>query len=71
MEDANNDNDKIAEAAKKLPFNERVVHKSWFVRATAFEDLGAACKRALDPADPIFAEAGVLPSSTCSSDQEH
>ena len=60
MEDPSNDNDKIAEAAKKLPFSERVVHKSWFVRAAAFEDLGAACKKALDPEDPIFSEAGTL-----------
>jgi len=60
MEEANNDNDKIAEAAKNLPYSERVAHKSWFVRGAAFDDLGAACKRALDPGDPIFAEAGVI-----------
>lgn len=60
---ASDDQAKILEDAKKLPFADRVAHKSWFVRAAAYEDIGAACKKALDPEDPIFSEVGNLPPS--------
>lgn len=54
------DNEAILEAAKKLALAERAVHKSWFVRAAAYEDIAAGCRKAMDPTDPIFAEVGRL-----------
>ena len=58
---ASDDQSKALEEAKKLPFADRVAHKGWFVRAVAFEDIGAACEQALSPEDPLFAEVGAEP----------
>ena len=33
------DNDKVIEAAKGLPFAERASHKAWFVRAAAYDEI--------------------------------
>lgn len=52
------DNDAILEAAKKLPFSERTTHKAWFVRAAAYEDIAAGCRKALDPNAAIYSEVG-------------
>lgn len=52
------DNQAVLEAAKGLPFAERATHKAWYVRAAAYEDIASGCKKALDPADPLFAEVG-------------
>lgn len=56
---ASDDQNKILEAAKKLPFSDRVAHKAWFVKAAAFEDIGNACRKALSSEDAIFAETGM------------
>ena len=61
------DQEKILQDAKKLPYEARVAHKSWAVKAAAFEDIGADCKKALDPKDDIFHETGE-PHSTVSAD---
>lgn len=55
------DQAKILEDAKKLPYEARVAHKSWFVKAAAFEDIGNECKKALDSNATIFHDTGNQP----------
>ena len=52
------DNDAVLEAAKALPFAERATHKSWFVRAAAYDDIASGCRKAPESSDPLFAEVG-------------
>ena len=48
----------ILAAAKKLPFDERLVHKTWKVRSELFEDVRTGCTKAFSSDDPILAKSG-------------
>uniref|UniRef100_A0A2P2MMY9 Protein MOR1 n=1 Tax=Rhizophora mucronata TaxID=61149 RepID=A0A2P2MMY9_RHIMU len=48
--------EKLLKEAKKLPWEDRLVHKNWKVRSEANVDLAAVCDSISDPKDPRFRE---------------
>lgn len=64
---ADDDENKVLEAAKKLPLGEQVAHKNWKVRSQAFDTVKQVCDRALGEEDPALAEFG----ERCSTLQPH
>ena len=55
---AEEDEQKLLEAAKKLPLSEQAQHKNWKVRSQAFESVKETCDSALGSDDPVLAELG-------------
>ena len=55
---ADDDDQKVLEAAKKLPLSEQTQHKNWKVRSQAFDAIKQTCDRALGDEDPALAEFG-------------
>ncbi|KAK9267215.1 hypothetical protein L1049_009635 [Liquidambar formosana] len=52
--------EKLLKEAKKLPWEDRLLHKNWKVRNEANIDLAAVCDSITDPKDPRFREFGPL-----------
>lgn len=52
------DQEAILKEAKSQPYDIRIAHKSWFVKAAAYDDIAADCKKALDPTDSLFHDTG-------------
>lgn len=50
--------EKLLKDAKKLPWEDRLVHKNWKVRNDANIDLAALCDSITDPKDPRIRELG-------------
>lgn len=50
--------EKLLKEAKKLPWEDRLVHKNWKVRNEANLDLAAVCDSITDPKDPRLREFG-------------
>ncbi|XP_038695975.1 protein MOR1-like [Tripterygium wilfordii] len=50
--------EKLLKEAKKLPWEDRLVHKNWKVRSEANIDLAALCDSITDPKDPHLREFG-------------
>lgn len=50
----------ILAAAKKLPLEERLSHKTWKVRSELFEDMKSGCSKAFSSDDPILTQAGMI-----------
>ncbi|CAL9765702.1 unnamed protein product [Musa acuminata subsp. burmannicoides] len=54
------EDEKLLKEAKKLPWEERLLHKNWKVRNDANIDLAALCDSITDPKDPRLKEFGPL-----------
>lgn len=54
------EDEKLLKEAKKLPWDERLLHKNWKVRNDANIDLAAVCDSITDPKDPRLREFGPL-----------
>lgn len=52
--------EKLLKEAKKLPWEDRLLHKNWKVRNEANLDLAALCDSIADPKDPRLREFGPL-----------
>ncbi|KAJ9565978.1 hypothetical protein OSB04_001944 [Centaurea solstitialis] len=52
------EDDKLLKEAKKLPWEDRLLHKNWKVRNDANIDLAALCDSITDPKDPRIREFG-------------
>ncbi|CAL9206410.1 unnamed protein product [Musa hybrid cultivar] len=52
------EDEKLLKDAKKLPWDERLLHKNWKVRNDANIDLAAVCDSITDPKDPRLREFG-------------
>lgn len=52
------EDDKLLKEAKKLPWEDRLLHKNWKVRNDANIDLAALCDSITDPKDPRIRELG-------------
>ncbi|KAH7857794.1 hypothetical protein Vadar_016518 [Vaccinium darrowii] len=52
------EDEKLLKEAKKLPWEDRLVHKNWKVRNDANIDLAALCDSITDPKDPRLREFG-------------
>ncbi|KAJ4847033.1 Protein MICROTUBULE ORGANIZATION 1 [Turnera subulata] len=52
--------EKLLKEAKKLPWEDRLLHKNWKVRNEANMDLAALCDSISDPKDPRLREFGPL-----------
>ncbi|RRT60634.1 hypothetical protein B296_00044836 [Ensete ventricosum] len=52
------EDEKLLKEAKKLPWEERLLHKNWKVRNDANIDLAALCDSITDPKDPRLKEFG-------------
>ncbi|CAI0393663.1 unnamed protein product [Linum tenue] len=52
--------EKLLKEAKKLPWEDRLLHKNWKVRNEANIDLAALCDSITDPKDPRLREFGPL-----------
>ncbi|WOL15918.1 protein MOR1-like isoform X1 [Canna indica] len=52
------EDEKLLKEAKKLPWDERLLHKNWKVRNDANIDLAAVCDSITDPKDPRLREFG-------------
>ncbi|URD81259.1 CLASP N terminal [Musa troglodytarum] len=52
------EDEKLLKDAKKLPWDERLLHKNWKVRNDANIDLAAVCDSITDPKDPRLRELG-------------
>lgn len=52
--------EKLLKDAKKLPWDDRLLHKNWKVRSDANIDLAALCDSIMDPKDPRFRDFGNL-----------
>ncbi|KMZ71605.1 Protein MOR1, partial [Zostera marina] len=52
--------EKLLKDAKKLPWDDRLLHKNWKVRSDANIDLAALCDSIMDPKDPRFRDFGPL-----------
>lgn len=50
--------EKLLKEAKKLPWEDRLLHKNWKVRNEANIDLAAFCDSITDPKDPRLREFG-------------
>lgn len=56
--------EKLLRDAKKLPWEDRLLHKNWKVRNEANIDLIAVCDSITDPKDPRLREFGMSPPSS-------
>ncbi|ONK78042.1 uncharacterized protein A4U43_C02F13600 [Asparagus officinalis] len=54
------EDEKLLKEAKKLPWDERLLHKNWKVRNDANIDLAAVCDAITDPKDPRLRDFGPL-----------
>uniref|UniRef100_A0A1D1XIA6 Protein MOR1 n=1 Tax=Anthurium amnicola TaxID=1678845 RepID=A0A1D1XIA6_9ARAE len=54
------EDEKLLKEAKKLPWEERLLHKNWKVRNDANIDLAAVCDAISDPKDPRLRDFGPL-----------
>ncbi|KAM7525117.1 hypothetical protein LguiA_015019 [Lonicera macranthoides] len=54
------EDEKLLKEAKKLPWEDRLLHKNWKVRNDANIDLAAFCDSITDPKDPRLREFGPL-----------
>lgn len=54
------EDEKLLKEAKKLPWEDRLMHKNWKVRNDANIDLAAVCDSISDSKDPRFREFGKL-----------
>ncbi|XP_078437424.1 ARM repeat superfamily protein [Wolffia australiana] len=54
------EDEKLLKEAKKLPWDERLLHKNWKVRNDANIDLAALCDSITDPKDPRLRDLGPL-----------
>ena len=54
------EDEKLLKEAKKLPWEDRLMHKNWKVRNDANIDLAAVCDSISDPKDPRLREFGEL-----------
>ncbi|KAK1306094.1 Protein MOR1 [Acorus calamus] len=54
------EDEKLLKEAKKLPWEDRLLHKNWKVRNDANIDLAALCDTITDPKDPRLRELGPL-----------
>ncbi|KAG5535887.1 hypothetical protein RHGRI_023608 [Rhododendron griersonianum] len=54
------EDEKLLKEAKKLPWEDRLMHKNWKVRNNANFDLAALCDSISDPKDPRLREFGEL-----------
>ncbi|KAK2973970.1 hypothetical protein RJ640_030149 [Escallonia rubra] len=54
------EDEKLLKEAKKLPWEDRLLHKNWKVRNDANIDLAAVCDSVADPKDPRLREFGPL-----------
>ncbi|XXG85325.1 hypothetical protein AAC387_Pa11g0421 [Persea americana] len=54
------EDEKLLKEAKKLPWEDRLLHKNWKVRNDANIDLAALCDSISDPKDPRFRDFGPL-----------
>ena len=52
------EDDKLLKEAKKLPWDERLLHKNWKIRNDANIDLAAVCDSITDPKDPRLRDFG-------------
>ncbi|KAJ3669121.1 hypothetical protein LUZ60_011071 [Juncus effusus] len=52
--------EKLLKEAKKLPWEQRLLHKNWKVRSEANIDLASLCDSITDPKDPRLKEFGPL-----------
>lgn len=52
------EDEKLLKEAKKLPWDERLLHKNWKVRNDANIDLASVCDSIMDPKDPRLKEFG-------------
>ncbi|XP_071930442.1 protein MOR1-like [Coffea arabica] len=52
------EDEKLLKEAKKLPWEDRLMHKNWKVRNDANIDLAAVCDSISDPKDPRLREFG-------------
>ena len=55
---AEEDEQKLLDAARQLPLGDRTAHKNWRVRVQAFDDIRASCERAMGPEDPALDGVG-------------
>ncbi|VFQ87614.1 unnamed protein product [Cuscuta campestris] len=60
------EDDKLLKEAKKLPWDERLLHKNWKVRIDANADLATVFDSIADPKDHRFREIGHLFKKTVS-----
>ena len=51
---AEEDEQRVLAEALKLPVSDQTAHKNWRVRLQAFENIKAACEKALGPEDPAL-----------------
>lgn len=61
------EDEKLLKEAKKLPWEDRLLHKNWKVRNDANIDLAALCDSIADPKDPRLRDFGARPSPKSSS----
>lgn len=54
------EDEKLLKEAKKLPWEDRLLHKNWKVRNDANIDLAALCDSITDPKDSRLRELGEL-----------
>ncbi|MQM08162.1 hypothetical protein Taro_041013 [Colocasia esculenta] len=54
------EDEKLLKEAKKLPWEERLLHKNWKVRNDANIDLAILCDSITDPKDPRLRDFGPL-----------
>jgi hypothetical protein len=52
------EDEKLLKEAKKLPWDERLLHKNWKVRNDANIDLASVCDSIMDPKDSRLKEFG-------------
>lgn len=56
------EDEKLLKEAKKLPWDERLLHKNWKVRNDANIDLAAVCDSITDPKDSRLRDFGTGPT---------
>lgn len=54
------EDEKLLKEAKKLPWEDRLLHKNWKVRNDANIDLTALCDSITDPKDPRIRQLGLF-----------
>lgn len=54
------EDEKLLKEAKKLPWEDRLLHKNWKVRNDANIDLASLCDSITDPKDPRIRELGLI-----------
>lgn len=54
------EDEKLLKEAKKLPWEERLLHKNWKVRNDANIDLASVCDSIMDPKDSRLKEFGEI-----------